>query len=213
MASSPVLACAAPAPVFECGPSAPAVLCTAPVIDPVAPTPAATNTTPAPVIETEATTPAVTYTAPAPVNEPVAPAAPTPAVTCAIPSFKSEWERTVFHVPQPGVFFFGQFRLWPTPLFYLGQFYSGQVLLRPSSAQASSTWAKFDKGQFSFRGVGAQRGGVERGESPRGVGAETQKKRGTQRVRARRVGTNPEKWGLEGWAPEGILVVFEATGP
>ena len=35
--------------------------------------------------------------------------------------------------PESGVFNLGQFRLRPTPLFYLGQVYLGQVLLRPSS--------------------------------------------------------------------------------
>ena len=69
-------------------------------------------------------------------------------------------------MPLLGVFYLGQFRLGPTPFFYLGQ-----VLLRPGS-----TWARFYLGHFLMcvrcvccvgvlckRGVEAQSGGNPEG--------------------------------------------------
>ena len=52
-----------------------------------------------------------------------------------------------------GVFYLGHFRLWSTSFFNFGQFYFGQVLLRPSSTSANL-----------ILGWGAQRrGGAEGG--------------------------------------------------
>ena len=93
-ASLPVVACAAPVLVIEFGASAPAVTCAAPALqnERMASSPAVTCAAPAPVLEYVASAPAFTNTAPAQVNEPVAPAAPAPAVTCEIPAPATECE-------------------------------------------------------------------------------------------------------------------------
>ena len=88
-----------------------------------------------------------------------------------------------------GVFHLGQFRLRPTSFFYLGQLYSGQVLLRPSSTQANLF--------LGPEGWGPEERREQRRREPRGVAAQRCGSPHPEKVEGPK-GGRPEEWGPQG---------------